>query len=126
MLLILLSEIIVNAFWPTGQFSVVGVLAIADAVDCDTIGGFVEQDPVVADTQTQQPFKLSRQRHNSADAGFDIAVKRLENIQSHGLRNGANLCRHAGQETDFLHVGSVFVVADLVHREAAFGGEFFE
>lgn len=115
-----------NAFWPTGQFSIAGVLAIADLVDRDRVGGFVEQNAVVADTQTQQPFKLSRQRLYFADAGFDITVERLQNIQGDGLRNGANLSRHVGQETDSLHVGSVFAIADLVHREAAFGGEFFE
>lgn len=111
---------------PTGQSSVVGVLAITDAVNCDGLGGFIKQDAVVANSQTQQSFKLSRQRLNPADSGFDIAVERFQNAQSDGLWNRANLRWHAGQETNFLHVGSVFVVANLIHREATFGGQFLE
>jgi len=53
-------------------------------------------------------------------------MQRLQDLESNGLRDSADLRRHARKKTDFLPKLSVPVAEDLFHREAAFGGELLE
>jgi hypothetical protein len=92
----------------------------------DRVRSLIKQNTVISDTQTQQAFELSRKRLNPSLACLHISMQRLQNVESNGLGDSADLRRHAGQETNFLHAGSVFVAEDLIHREAAFGGELLE
>jgi hypothetical protein len=73
MLLVLLMKIDVTGFLTIGNFSC-RRFAVTDSVD----NGLTWPRPV-----------------------FDVTVESLQNIQSNGLRNGANLCRDAGQDANF-------------------------
>jgi hypothetical protein len=52
-------------------------------------------------------------------------MQRLQNAQRDRLRDGAHFRRHVRKKADFF-TGSVLVAEDLIHGEAAFGGELFE
>jgi hypothetical protein len=90
------------------------------------VSSLIEQNAVVSNTQAQQALELARKRFHPALTRFHLSMQRFQNVESNGLRDGADLRRHAGQETDFLHAVSVFVAEDLIHCEAAFGGELLE
>ena len=81
----------------------VDLAALADAVGGDGIGGLTKEYPIVADSQPEQPIKLTTERFDIAHPGCCVTVNGLQNLHSIALIDGANLSRHIGQESDFLH-----------------------
>ena len=91
------------------------------------VRGFVKEHAVIADTQTEQSFKLAAERLDTALAGFRVAVQSLQNTQRAFLFNRADFSGHVRMKAYFLHANSVGrVIADLVHSEAALRNDIFE
>jgi hypothetical protein len=86
------------------SYLLVGLLAVADAVDGNGIGGFVEQNPVVADAQPEQAGELAFERFHSAFTGIGVAVKSFQNAEGGLLFDSADLTGYAGVKMNFLHL----------------------
>ena len=72
-------------------------------MDGDGVGGFVEQNPVVADAEPEQAIELAFERLHFPFAGIGVAVKSFQNAQRGLLFDGADLTRYARVKVDFLH-----------------------
>ncbi len=63
-------------------------------MDIDRVGGFLEEDAVVADAQAQEAFELAGERLDSTGSGVGIAVDGFENGHGDVLRDSADLGRY--------------------------------
>jgi hypothetical protein len=105
--------------------SAVSVAAVADAVDGDGVGGFVEEDAVIAGAEPEESFELALQWLDAALAGLGIPVNGFQNVKRGLLFDRSNLALHVGTEANLLHAVSVHF-ADLIHREATARYHVFE
>ena len=81
------------------DFSAVSLAVIADAMNRDSVGGFLEEDAIVANTKPQEAFELARERLNAATAGFGVAVNGFEAGHGDVLRDSADLGLYNGNVT---------------------------
>lgn len=86
-----------------GVFSAVCLFAVEHAVDCDGVGGLLEEDAVIADAEAKQTLKLAAERLDAARPGFGIAVNRFQNRHGGFLLDGADVGGNVGVEADGLH-----------------------
>lgn len=82
---------------------------------------------MIAYAKAEQPFKLAAEWFDWALAGLGVAMESSKNAQGGFLLNRADFGAHIRVKANLFHADSVtLVVADLVHREAAFGGNLLE
>ena len=56
-------------------------------MDSDGVGGFLEEDAVVADAKAEEAFKLAGERLDAPCAGFGVAVDGFEDGHGDVLRD---------------------------------------
>ncbi len=81
----------------------VRIAAIPDAMHRDGIGCFIEEHTVVAYTEPEEAFVLSREPLNASVSGFGVTVQRFENAKGGLLRDGSEFGRRVRLEPDSLH-----------------------
>ena len=64
---------------------------------------FIEEHTVVAYTEPEEAFVLSREPLNASVSGFGVTVQRFENAKGGLLRDGSEFRRHVRLEPDSLH-----------------------
>jgi hypothetical protein len=104
----------------------VGVFAVANAVDGNCVFSFFEDDAVIAHAEAEESFELAAEGFHMASTGFGVAVNGLQDSDGGTLIDGANLSRHVRLKADFLHVSAALRPADLIHSEAALGGDLLQ
>ena len=78
--------------------STVDIAPVADAMNRDGIGGFLEEDAVIADTKPQEALEFAGERLNAATASFGVAVNGFEDGHGDMLRDRADLGRDLGSK----------------------------
>ncbi len=94
------------------MLSAVSFAAVADAVYGNS--GFVKENAVIANTETEQAFELATERLNTAFASPGVAVNGFEDLEGGLLFNGTDFGLHVRPEANLLQAASIYF-ANLLH-----------